>query len=43
MDKAINSKLRTLEEMVSQVEYNQDSCRPFIKLAQDSTSLAKIQ
>lgn len=39
----LQTRLRKLEESISHIEYQQDNCRPFIKLASDSTSLNEVK
>ena len=39
----IQERLKNLEETISRLEYQQDSCRPLLKIARDSQSLVKIE
>jgi chromosome segregation ATPase len=43
MSESIQERLRNLEETISRLEYQQDSCRPLLKIARDSQSLVKIE
>jgi hypothetical protein len=43
MSEAIQERLKALEETISRLEYQQDSCRPLLKIARDSQSLVKIE
>jgi hypothetical protein len=43
MTENIQHRLKKLEETISRLEYQQDSCRPLLKIARDSQSLVKIE
>ena len=43
MSDNIQERLKNLEETISRLEYQQDSCRPLLKIARDSQSLVKIE
>jgi chromosome segregation ATPase len=43
MSETIQERLKNLEETISRLEYQQDSCRPLLKIARDSQSLVKIE
>ena len=43
MTENIQERLKKLEETISHLEYQQDSCRPLLKIARDSQSLVKIE
>lgn len=43
MDSNIQSRIKALEEAISRLEFQQDTCRPLLKLARDSQSLTKME
>lgn len=43
MSDNIQERLKNLEETISRLEFQQDSCRPLLKIARDSQSLVKIE
>ena len=43
MTENLQERLKKLEETISRLEFQQDSCRPLLKIARDSQSLVKIE
>ena len=39
----MEDKIRSCEDIVSQLQFQQDSCRPYLKLGKDSEALVKLQ
>ena len=39
----LQSRIKTLEEAISKIELQQDTCRPLLKLAGDPEKLSKIR
>ncbi|CAG9321403.1 unnamed protein product [Blepharisma stoltei] len=43
MDSTIQARLKALEDSISRLEFQQDSCRPLLKLTRDSQCLGRIE